>query len=157
MCCKVLVINKQKEIRFVVYADSIQNAVETVLSCEQEPADFVTIEFLSDAKTRQMHKKFFGDPASTDCMSFPIDLENSTSPRHLGDIFICPKTALIQAENNPDVFFEELTLYLVHGLLHLLGYDDCSAQEKRTMRQRERRIMKCLRDHGQILSGKLKL
>ncbi len=157
MCCQVLLIDKQKEIPFSIDLQSLQNVVETVLSSENQSADFLSVEFLSDAKTRRLHKKFFGDPSSTDCMSFPIDLDYHQSPRHLGDIFICPKTALRQADNDLDVFFDELTLYLVHGVLHLLGYDDVTPEKRKIMRQREGRAMKRLRKNGQILSGKLEL
>jgi probable rRNA maturation factor len=157
MSCQVVVINKQKEVLFSLDASCIQNVVQTVLSCENQVADFLSVEFVSDAKTQRLHKRFFGNASSTDCMSFPIDVSDQQFPRLLGDIFICPKTALKQASDNREVFFDELTLYLVHGVLHLLGYDDVIPQDRKKMRQREGFVMKRLRKHGQILSGKIKL
>jgi probable rRNA maturation factor len=157
MCCQVLLSNRQREVPFRIDPNSVQTLVATTLACEGEQADFITVEFLSDAKMRRLHKKFFQDSSSTDCMSFPIDLDDQPFPRHLGDVLICPKTALEQAENDPSVFFDEMTLYLVHGILHLLGYDDQLPLPRKKMKQRESYIMKRLRRHGQILSGKLQV
>lgn len=157
MSCHTLFLNRQREISVSINPQSVQTVVDAVLCHENQRADFITIEFLSDAKTRNLHKKFFGDSSPTDCMSFPIDLDEHQKPRHLGDIFICPKTALSQAQNNPLIFFEELTLYLVHGILHLLGYDDLIPSARKKMKQHEASIMKSLHTHGQILSGNLQL
>jgi probable rRNA maturation factor len=155
--CQILLTNRQKEVPFTIDLHSVQTVVDSVLQSEEQGADFLSIEFLSDAKTKHLHKKFFHDSSSTDCMSFPIDLDLCTSPRHLGDIFICPMTALKYTKEDPTLFFDELTRYLVHGLLHLLGYDDLMQPQRKKMRQREERLMKRLRQHGQILSGKIQL
>jgi probable rRNA maturation factor len=157
MCCQILLIHRHSEIPFSIDPESIETVVRFVLESEKQSADFLTVEFLSDARTRQLHKKFFGDPSSTDCMSFPIDIDDHLQPRHLGDLIICPKTALLHAKNDSSLFFDELTLYLVHGMLHLLGYDDIALAPRKKMKQREGKIMKALREHGQILSGKLQL
>ena len=157
MPCNVMVTNRQKEVLFTIQKNCVQTIVDFVLTREKQKADFLSVEFLSDASTRRMHKIFFNDSSSTDCMSFPIDLANETPPRHLGDVFICPKTALQHVHDDPSLFFDEITLYLVHGLLHLLNYDDLEFEQRKKMKRQEASIMKHLRQHGQILSGKIQL
>jgi probable rRNA maturation factor len=155
MSCLVNYKNHQKEVPFILKPKSLQKTVETVLSFENETADFLSVEFLSDTKMRQLHEQYFSDPSSTDCMSFPLN--DTVSPRHLGDILICPKTALLQVAVDHSLFFDELTLYLIHGLLHLLGYDDIDPKDRKIMRTKESKYMRELRKNRQILSGKLLL
>ncbi len=87
----------------------------------------------------RLHKQFFNDPAPTDCMTFPIDC------CYLGDIFISPQAALRYAPNQP---YQETLLYLIHGLLHLLGYDDLKPTARRTMRKMEKKCMDHLNKLG---------
>ena len=65
-------------------------------------------------------------------ITFPLDQD------FLGEIFICPKTALLY---NPQHPYQETTLYVIHGLLHLLGYDDISSKERTIMRREEKKLM----------------
>jgi probable rRNA maturation factor len=105
-------------------------------------------------------------------MSFPIDEQSyKGEPRHLGDIFVCPKTALLYANNvsctttdtrNADAaieaaFWNEVLLYIVHGLLHLLGYDDLVPHDRALMRRREKNALKILKKRNISLCGTLKI
>ena len=63
---------------------------------------------------------------------------------YLGDVIICPKVAKENSKIYKNVFFSELTLYLAHGILHLLGYDDRTRKEKLRMRKKESDILKKL-------------
>jgi probable rRNA maturation factor len=71
---------------------------------------FVTVEEMAD-----LHLRYTGEEGPTDVLSFPQDGDEGL----LGDVVICPAEA---EENNPDAQ-AELRLLLVHGILHLLGYD----------------------------------
>lgn len=73
--------------------------------------------------------------------------------RHLGDVIVCPATALSLAKGNVSVFWDELSLYIVHGLLHLLGYDDTTPSERATMRRQERRALSLAKARKFILQG----
>lgn len=89
-------------------------------------------------------------------MSFPLDEHyQKGAPRHLGDIFICPKTALFYAKNSEKKFWGELLLYIVHGVLHLLGYDDIDVKDRARMRQRERSALFLLKKRNISLCGTL--
>jgi probable rRNA maturation factor len=134
---------------------AVQDVVEAVLLFEEKAADSVTVYFVSDAKMRKYHKVFFKDASPTDCISLPLDSDYSLHLpfRHLGDILICPNTAHNYVKNDNSLFWRELTLYLVHSLLHLLGFDDTTKLLKEQMRKEERRAMRQLVKKGLLLTG----
>lgn len=119
---------------------SIKPIVEAVLFIENESADEVSISFLEPEAICSIHEEHFNDPSHTDCMSFPMD-EKGSNPRNLGQAVISPKAAIDHVNAHGGDVYEELTLYLVHCLLHLLGYRDGNEQEKREMRLAEKRSM----------------
>jgi probable rRNA maturation factor len=73
---------------------------------------------------------------------------------YLGDVFVCPKQALVYAEEHELDAYREVTLYTVHGLLHLLGYDDIDPKDRTVMRAKEQKYMKLLEKTGNILCQK---
>ena len=68
---------------------------------------------------------------------------------YLGDIFVCPAAALRYDPKDP---YKETLLYLVHGVLHLLGYDDIEPAAKRKMRKMERKCMDHLKQLRLIIT-----
>lgn len=78
-----------------------------------------TIAFVSDRAMRQLNQQFRGINKATDVLSFPAEDDEST----LGDIAISVDTAAAQAKENGLTFDEEVAQLILHGLLHLSGYD----------------------------------
>ena len=78
-----------------------------------------TIAFVSDKTIRQLNRQFRGVDKATDVLSFPVDDDES----NLGDIAISVDTAAKQAKENGLTFDEEVAQLILHGLLHLCGYD----------------------------------
>lgn len=152
--CAVHVSNRQREVHFSVDSNILQGIVQAVLDSQGESASCIEIQFLSDRQTRRLHKQFFSDPSSTDCMSFPIDeVPDGSGYRHLGDVVVCPATALSCAKGKPSVFWEELSLYIVHGILHLLGYDDTTPMKRARMRRQEQRALALAKARSCMLRG----
>ena len=79
-----------------------------------------TIAFVSDRTIRQLNRQFRGVDKPTDVLSFPAD---DSDQLNLGDIAISVETALTQAEENGLMFDDEIAQLILHGLLHLAGYD----------------------------------
>lgn len=129
----------------------LEEAVKTVLAEEGWVCDEVTIHLVKTSKISKLHQKFFNDPSSTDCISFPMD-DQGEPYSILGEVFICPETAIQYAEEHHKDPYEEVTLYLVHGLLHLMGYDDLNPEDRKEMRKGEARHMKNLKKHHLLLS-----
>jgi len=137
---KIHVSNSQKAIR--LSSLSVRKAAEETLSFLGVDAKEVGLYFVTEKKICALHQEFFEDPTPTDCISFPLD------DQHLGEIFVCPKVALTYACKTKGDPYEEILLYVVHGLLHLLGYDDQTVREKREMRKIEKRCMGHLKAKG---------
>ena len=85
------------------------------------------------------HQKFMGEPGPTDVLSFPMDELRAPEPDEepvlgvLGDIVLCPSVTAAQAAASGRTAEEEADYLLIHGLLHLLGYDHAEAAEKKAM------------------------
>lgn len=79
-----------------------------------------TIAFVSDQSIRRLNRQFRGVDKATDVLSFPADDADKVN---LGDIAISVETAAKQAKENGLTFDEEVAQLILHGLLHLCGYD----------------------------------
>jgi probable rRNA maturation factor len=85
------------------------------------------------------HEKYLGEPGPTDVMSFPMDELRPPNDGEepplglLGDIVLCPAVTERQARESARSTSEEAEYLLVHGLLHLLGYDHSTQAEQTEM------------------------
>lgn len=113
------------------------------------PPGSLEVAFVDGESCCRLHQLFFGDPDITDVMTFPGDAEDA----HAGDIAICPAVAGPAARLAGLPFNEELTLYLVHGCLHLAGLDDRTESDQRAMRSAEDQLMRHLRAAGALLDA----
>ena len=103
----------------------------------------VSVYFVTTEEMCCLHLDYFNDPTPTDCISFPLDdSQDQDAGYHiLGEVFVCPQTAI---DYDAKAAYSEATLYLVHGLLHLIGYDDLDAKSRRIMRAAEKKYMELL-------------
>ncbi|OGO50141.1 MAG: rRNA maturation RNase YbeY [Chloroflexi bacterium RBG_16_68_14] len=111
----------------------------------QAPAE-LGIAVTDDATVRELNRRYRGLDAPTDVLSFGLERGDGfvtppDSARQLGEVVISYPTAARQAEEAGHGIDEELAHLLVHGLLHLLGYDHGSPQEARTMQAREEALL----------------
>lgn len=139
----ITVHNKQKDLSL-----STPQAKKILLLLLKElhiSTNEVIVHFVTKIKMAQIHGDFFADPTPTDCMSFPIDPPTKeVSPTEhyiLGEIFVCPAIAMEYAKKNQLDPYQETALYMIHGFLHLIGYDDLEPVARRKMRSMEK---KCL-------------
>ena len=103
----------------------------------------LSVHFCGDPAMRALHEKWLGDDSPTDVMSFPM---GETLPGAAeGELVVCLDYARSQARAYDNPFENEVALYLVHGALHLLGYDDHDAQELTKMKRSEARVLRRLR------------
>jgi len=85
----------------------------------------VTVVFVSDAAIRKLNRRFRGKDSATDVLSFPIEAETfeTSYHAHLGEVVISVDRAAAQAKENGLTFSNEIEQLILHGLLHLCGYD----------------------------------
>jgi len=120
----------------------------------------VSLIFLDEPAISALNQQFMGKSGPTDVLSFPIDLEPEPSgrvpdsggtgpgeaplpeiPQLVGDIVICPSVALRNAADHECTLDDELALLVVHGVLHLLGWDHEVDDEAERMERRERDLL----------------
>jgi len=97
---------------------------------------------VGDRTMSRLNKRYRGVDGSTDVLSFPMREGpfTSLSPDLLGDVVISAETAYRQAREAGRSLREELAALLVHGILHLLGYDHQTPSGARTMKRLEGRL-----------------
>lgn len=121
---------------------------EVVLAGEAVPPNAEVALMLVDvAAMTELNRAHMGNEGPTDVLSFPLEDATPGSPPAattggppplLGDVVICPDVVRTQAEAAGSSFEDELSLMVVHGLLHLLGYDHVADDEAERMEERER-------------------
>lgn len=100
----------------------------------------LSIAFLTDPALARLHADFLDDPTTTDVITF----EGQPTLGSAGEICVSADTARTFAAQHGKDFSTELTLYVVHGWLHLAGYDDLQPMKKRRMRAAEGRALQLL-------------
>jgi probable rRNA maturation factor len=105
------------------------------------PPGELSVALLTDSALAQLHAEFLGDPKTTDVITFA----GQPALDQAGEICVSADTAAAYAKKHRRHFSDELTLYVVHGWLHLAGYDDLQPVKKRAMRRAEHRAMALLR------------
>lgn len=103
----------------------------------------LNIVFLDDVQISDLHKRFLGREGPTDVLAFSMQeggpLRGETFL--LGDIAISAETALRHTKRFHTTVEGELALYVIHGILHLLGYDDHGKRSRMEMRRKERELL----------------
>jgi probable rRNA maturation factor len=94
----------------------------------------LSVSFVTTEEMAELHERYMGEAEPTDVLSFPLDDAGTEGePRMLGDVVICPEVAAGQNED----LEAEMRLLLVHGILHLLGYDHETDEERARMWERQ--------------------
>jgi probable rRNA maturation factor len=102
----------------------------------------LTILLVDDVESAALHRQHFNDPTTTDVMTFPDGSPNpATGILHLGDLAVCVDVAAREGAARERRTGDELTLYCLHGLLHLIGYDDVTPAKQKRMWQAQRRLL----------------
>jgi probable rRNA maturation factor len=120
----------------------LQRAAQEALRQAHAPDGGLSIVLAGDDQLQELNRQYLGNDAPTDVLSFPSSdatdggtdpggIDPDTGDRYLGDILISVPRAQAQAGGHP--LEEELQLLVVHGVLHLLGYDHASPAEKECM------------------------
>jgi probable rRNA maturation factor len=94
----------------------------------------LSVSLVISEEMAELHERYTGEAGPTDVLSFPLDdATPEGGPRMLGDVVICPEVAATQNED----LEAELRLLLVHGILHLVGYDHETDEDRARMWERQ--------------------
>ncbi|MGB9673238.1 MAG: rRNA maturation RNase YbeY [Anaerolineales bacterium] len=128
------------------WSELLTEAAQRALSYEgQTDAADLTILLADDAYLQELNNQFMGIDQPTDVLSFYMGEANPEDESYyLGDIAISIQRAQQQANQGGHAIEDELRLLVVHGTLHLLGYDHATAEEKARMWLAQNTILKSL-------------
>ncbi len=106
----------------------------------QPPLRELSIALVTDREMSQVHKRFMNDPSPTDVLTFPLD-EDSRGRATSGEIVVNVSQALRESRRRGIALPNEVLLYALHGMLHLMGMDDRTDAEFDRMHRLEDRIL----------------
>lgn len=140
--------NAQNHIQ--INEDQLEQAVCHLLTCEQVNQAEISLALFDNPTVRELNQQYLQHDYDTDVLSFLLDCETdperqSTEIRGSGksiegEVIVSAEMAASLAEKYQWSAENELLLYIVHGVLHLCGYDDLTEEELPLMRAREQQI-----------------
>lgn len=140
---KVTLHNEQSDL--LISATSVTLSARHELAARGLPSCELIVHLVSEKRICQLHADHFDDPTPTDCITFPIDDIMNPPPGSLpilGEVFLCPAVAVSYCNEHGGDPYRECTLYLLHTILHLLGFKDDEEGAERLMREEERLALK---------------
>ena len=129
-----------------VSEERLQQIAEAVLRHEARPGQ-MTVVLTDDVGIQQLNHDFLGIDAPTDVLSFSAQEDGSPfvgapeASSYLGDVIISYPQAVAQAKEMGHPVGQEIDLLVVHGTLHLLGYDHVTSEERAAMWARQDEIL----------------
>jgi probable rRNA maturation factor len=117
----------------------MREVVRAVLAGEGIADAEISLAFVDNPTIHRLNRQFLQHDEPTDVLSFP--LSEGKGSRLSGELVIGAEVALAQATQRGHVVQAELALYVIHGLLHLCGYDDHDDEGAAAMRERERHYL----------------
>lgn len=135
------VVNRQRKVR--IAPEGWRSFSEKALKAIRNESGNATIAFVSDRQIKELNRRFRGIDKATDVLSFPDGDETGGATTNLGDIAISLERAAVQANENELTLDEEIAQLILHGLLHLCGYDHVT--DKGEMNRLEMRLRRQLK------------
>jgi probable rRNA maturation factor len=116
----------------------MRRVVQTILRDAGIADGRIGVAVVDDATIAKLHNEYLNDPEPTDVLSFALD----RSPGYLeGEVIVSADTAIAAAPRFKNSAANELLLYVIHGTLHLVGYDDATPKKRATMRRQEKNYL----------------
>lgn len=144
---KIEIINQQKIKK--INSNKIHRYLEKVLSYLNISSKKVSIFLCDNRRIRELNREYFKKNSSTDVISFP--LADAFEPDYLGEVVVSVEESVKVADKLKVKWEDELFLYLIHGILHLLGYDDRTKRKKEVMEKKQEEVLR------EVLGGNLKI
>jgi probable rRNA maturation factor len=120
----------------------MRETVRAVLDGEKVADAEISLAFVDNPTIHRLNQRYLQHDEPTDVLSFPLSEPNAA--RLAGELVLGVEIALEQATARGHDVQTELSLYVIHGLLHLCGYDDHDDADRNAMRERERHYLRQL-------------
>ena len=143
---KVLIDNRQNNLK--ISPEMIQKKAQAILNALDCPDGELSVLIVNDSQIEVLNKQYFNRYGPTNVIAFPMQEGKfaNISPQLLGDVVISVETAHKEGINAGISMEERLIQLLIHGILHLFGYDhENSEKEARRMEAKSRELLKLIR------------
>ena len=129
--------------RISVRATTIRRVAQSILVQAGHPTAQLSLSLVGKTRMRSLNRKYRGRDYPTDVLAFPMESMGEQTEIFLGDVVICLPIAIGQASRFGNSADQEILRLLIHGTLHLLGYDhEQSPRDATRMQRKERTIIK---------------
>jgi probable rRNA maturation factor len=132
----VTIANRQRKLP--VDRRRLRRAVVQIVRDAEIAAASISLAIVDDPTIARLHEQFLADPDPTDVLSFVLE---SSAEILEGEVVASADTARACAPRYGCTPAEELLRYVIHGTLHLVGYDDTTPRKRAVMRKREKQYM----------------
>jgi rRNA maturation RNase YbeY len=127
--------------RISVRATTIRRVAQSILVQAGHPSAQLSLSLVGKTRMRSLNRKYRGRDYPTDVLAFPMESIGEQTEIFLGDVVICLPMAIGQASRFGNSADQEILRLLIHGTLHLLGYDHEQSLREATRMQRKERAM----------------
>lgn len=141
MAAKLEIELSNRQTRYAVDARRLKSAARRVLAGEDIRAGSLSLAVVDDEAMQRLNRQYLNHDYATDVLSFLLARDGD---RLDGEVIVSADTAAAACEKYGWPAADELLLYVIHGTLHLAGYDDHSPTDIAAMRRRERHYLKLL-------------
>jgi len=111
---------------------------------EQDTETELTIRIVDENEGRELNQRWRKSGGATNVLSFPFEIEGNLAPGLLGDIILCAPVIDHEARQQKKSVEAHWAHMIIHGILHLLGYDHTKTRDARTMEKKETSILEAL-------------
>lgn len=135
---KIEIVNQQKVKRINLKSLRRQlNKISTLLNLSSSK---ISIVLCDNKAITNLNRKYFKKASSTDVISFP--LKDNFDPDYLGEVVVSVEEAVEATRRVASTtWWDELLLYIIHGILHLIGYDDRNKKERGQMEKKQQELL----------------
>ena len=123
---------------------AMERSIETCLERQGLGGSEVSLSIVDDREMHELNLRYRGVDRTTDVLSFPLEDQRPKEPCLLGDIVVSAPQAVRQAGEYGHSLLREMSFLVVHGTLHLLGYDHVTPDEDEEMQRLQEEVLAAL-------------
>ena len=135
---QINIYNNQKAVPVRISRARLKSVLEYILRQERQPGGVFNFVFADNREIRRINRQYLGRNNVTDVIAFPLpDRKGMPTDNIRGEVVISVEEALRQSRKRNIALNKEIALYCIHGLLHLVGYDDLTKSKRIKMEQKQ--------------------
>ena len=134
-------LDVQREVDALPTDDELLDWVSTTLNFEQHADTELTIRFVDEKESAELNKQYRHKDGATNILSFPFEMPDEVELNLLGDLVICANVVKKEAAQQKKEELAHWAHMVIHGTLHLLGYDHLTDEQAVVMETKEIKIL----------------